>query len=195
MKIAILTSSNKRCNNNEYGRCISGVTKTGEWIRLVADKFGDSIRKDIAMLIPLGSVIEITFERAPLTNQIENVILKSFVVTQDTRTQYVQSVRRVNELGILGNTENRLSSSEMRNIVGTLRLIDVEGLVTYRLPEENCKTKFVYQGHEYIKMSMTAPDYYAATGNERKIGNAYIVVSISEKPPHNKFVAAIYPHK
>ena len=171
------------------------MTKTGEWIRLVADKSGDSIHRDTATLIPLGSVIEATFERAPLKNQTENVILKNFAVTKDSRAQYLQSIQRVNETGIFGNTGNQLSILEMRATAGTLRLIDVTNLATYRQPGENCKTKFVYQGHEYGKMSLTAPDYYAAPGNERRIGNAYIVVSISEKPPHHKFVAAIYPHK
>ena len=195
IKLAILTRSNKRRDNNDYGSCIAGVTATGEWIRLVSDKSGDSIPTTIAEQILIKTVIEAEIERAPLKYQPENCILLNHQPTQDNANPYIQSIRPVNEVGIFGNRYNQVQPTDMSAALGSLRFIKVENLSTYRYEGGNCKAKFAYQGYLYEEMAMTAPGWYAAVGRERTFGNAYIVVSLPNTPAFNKFVAAIYPIK
>lgn len=194
-KIAVMTKSNKALHNGGYGRCVAGITENGEWIRLVSSAGGDSIPQDEANHIPLELVIDATVVRSPLNHQIENAVLLDYTITQESSQQFVQNLQQDCEKGIFGNTRNQLSPLEAGQVSGTLRLIDVEKLRTYRRQGEGCKAAFLYQGFQYIDMAMTDPNRYAAQGTEREFGNAHIVVSLPEGQPYIKFIAAIYPHK
>lgn len=193
IKLAILTSSNKARHDRSYGNCVAGVTSSGKWIRLVSDAAGDSIATNEAKQIPLCKVIEAEIEYVPLTYQTENAVLAKLCgTTQDDVKQYVQAIQPVKEAGIFGTKSNQLTKYEMQYSRGTLRLIHVEDLTTYRHENEKCKAKFNYQGQEYTEISMTAPNWYAAEGTERKIGNAAVIVSLPNDQPFRKFIAAIY---
>lgn len=193
-RIAIVTKSNKAQHNGGYGRCVAGITSEGEWVRLVSSEDGDSISEADAKRIPLGVVIEATIIRVPLAHQIENAVLLEYTVTQEPSQKFVQRLLPIYENGIFGNTKKQLSLLEARRANGTLRLIDVEDLKTYRRPGENCRATFFYQGNQYMDMAMTDPDCYAAAGTERVFGNAHVVLSLPEDEPYIKFIAAIYPH-
>ena len=193
IKVAILTKSNKRRNDGSFGFCVAGIDEYGEWIRLVADEDGDSLPIDVE--ISIGQVILITGKRVPLTYQTENFVLnKCSIVYGEDANQYVNKLRQGDEHGIFGNTSNQLSSAEMKHCKGTLRLVAVENLSTYRRVDESCKCKFTYQGHLYNDVAMTDRGWYAKEGTERKIGKASIVVGLPNSPAFNKFVAAIFQH-
>jgi hypothetical protein len=195
LKLAIITNSCKSRHNREYGRCVAGVASTGEWVRLVSDISGDSIPVNEAKRIPICTVIQAKIERAPLKYQTENAVLSEFSVTQEDAKQYIQNIRSVNETGIFGSTSNQLEVSEMRCVKGTLRLIDAEDLKIYWNYKNKCKTEFDCGGNHY-DLPMTDPNQYTKKGSPLKsIGKAYVVVSLSNDPPFNKFAAAIYPHK
>lgn len=182
-RIAILAKSNKQLHNGGYGSCVAGITEGGEWIRLVSSEDGDSIPQGKANYIPINSVIKAEIRRAPLVHQIENAMLLYFTVTQDSIEPFLQGVHQVEENGIFGNFSNKLSCFEANQNNGTLRLIRVEHLKTYRRPSENCKAEFTYCGHKYIDLAMTDPNCYAASGTIRSFGNAFIVVSLPEDSP------------
>jgi hypothetical protein len=193
-KIAILTKSSKRRNNNEYGCCIAGISESGEWIRLVADREGDSLPKDIG--IDVKQVIIVNGKREPLAYQKENVVLSDFSITKENYIQYINKLEQEEEYGIFGNTLNSMNIAEMRNINTTLRFIYVQNLEIYWDGEITlkCKVRFIYNGNRYEGMPMTAYEYYTKKGSTPKyIGDAHIVVSLSNYSPFNKFVAAIYP--
>jgi len=195
LNLLIMANSNKRRFDDSYGRCVAAVTSTGEWIRLVADKEGDSIPDSLMKEIKLRTVVKAEIERAPLTYQKENAVLLKFDVIQDNINEYLKNIESVNESGIFGNVSNQLSSAEIKNSKGTLRYIVVDELSTYRNKAENdtCKATFVYKENKYEEMAMTDPNCYAAKGKSRTIGKARIVVSLPNKSPFYKFVAAIHP--
>ena len=196
-KVAILAKSNKRRNNKkDYGYCVAGIDESGKWIRFVADNDGDSLPEDVN--IKVGQVILANGKRAPLTHQIENVVLDDFCVTKETVNQYVGSLTQVDEVGIFGSTDNQLTAIEMRNVNGTLRLIGVSKLEVYweGSVDLKCKARYEYNGTYYDGMSMTDPSNYTKKGSAPKqIGKAHIVVSLPEQPPYIKFVAAIFPQR
>jgi len=193
--LAILASSNKARPDGSYGRCIAAITQTGEWVRLVADGNGASIPEKEAQQLSTGKVIEADIVRVPLDYQKENAILRNFRLLGHDAERYFQNIIPVNEVGIFGNTSNRLSIWEINPGIGTFRLLKVEDLLTYRRENENCKAKFIYNGIQYNEMAMTDPNWYAKQNTERPIGQALIVVSLPDSPVFNKFIAAIHPLK
>ena len=193
IKVAILTKSNKRRYDNNYGFCVSGIDESGEWIRLVADKEGDSLPSNTG--IEVGQVISVNGEWAPLVYQTENFVLDDFVIVHDNYYQYMNRLKQENEEGIFGNTANQVSISEMQRINGTLRLIAVEELGIYwEGIDPKCKVRFKYDGTHYEGMAMTDPKSYTRKGSGAKqLGKAHIVISLPNQPAYNKFVAAIFP--
>ena len=193
-KIAILTKSNKRRRNGQYGCCIAGITEDGEWIRLVADKDGDSLPENIE--IQVWQVVLAYGERAPLTYQTENVVLDHFDLVDDHINKYIRNLQQITEVGIFGNTSNRLSQEEMCEAKGTLRWIKVQNLEIYWNEHNSCRVLFDYNGNYFEGISMTDPKQYTNKGSSPKqIGEAHIVVSLPDSPAFNKFVAAIFPSK
>ena len=194
-KVAILTKSNKRRFDGNYGFCVAGINETGEWIRLVDDKEGDSLPTDVK--IEVGQVILAGGEWTPLAYQTENFVLDKFYVIHEDFDQYVGRLQQVDEEGIFGNTDNQLTISEMRRTTGTLRLIEVNDLEIYwEGANPKCKVRFKYSGTHYEGMAMTDPNSYTRKGSAPKqIGNAHIVVSLPAQPAYNKFVAAIFPQR
>jgi len=193
-KVAILTKSNKHRDDGGYGCCIAGVSETGEWIRFVADANGDSLPRNTE--INTRQIILAEGWCAPLKYQTENVVLCDFHLLQGRVGDYVKNLKQTKEAGIFGNTANSLSYAEMSKITGTLRLIEVQNLEIYWNSEQKCKVRFERGNTFYEAMPMTDPIYYTKKGSPPKaIGDAFIVVSLSEYPPFNKFVAAIYPKK
>jgi len=196
LNLLIMANSNKRRPDNTFGRCVAAVTLNGEWIRLVADKEGNSIQENDVRGIKLLTVVMAEIERAPLIYQNENaILLKKLDIIQENKDNYLKNIKHIDELGIFGNTSNHLSIHEINNGVGgTLRYISVDELSTYRGESDGdkCKAMFLYQKNTYEEMAMTDPNWYAAKGTTRKIGKARIVVSIPNTPPFNKFIAAIH---
>lgn len=194
-KIAILTKSNKQRNNKkDFGYCVAGVTESGEWIRLVADKDGDSLPENIE--IETMQVYLVNGEGASLAYQTENILLNDFRRVDDNFNQYINGLKQVDEVGIFGNTGNSLTDAEMQNINGTLRLIKVQNLEIYWSQNQKCRVCFEYDRNRYEDVAMTDPNHYTRKGSPPKhIGNAYIVVSLPDARPYIKFVAAIYPTK
>ncbi|GBU20295.1 hypothetical protein R80B4_00171 [Fibrobacteres bacterium R8-0-B4] len=191
LNLLIMANSNKRrFDKTTFGRCVAGVTLDGEWIRLVADKEGDSILDSVAEKVRLLTVVRAEIERTPLKYHKENaILLKNLGTIQDNKDNYLKNIKPIDEIGIFGNTSNQLSNDEMKKCVGgTLRYVSVDGLEIY----DRKKAKFVYQGHKYENMSMTDKNGYAAEGTTRLFGKAHIVVSLPNEPIFNKFVAAIH---
>ena len=195
IKLAILTKSNKRRHNDDYGLCVAAIDESGEWIRLVADKEGDSLPTNTKL--DVRQVLCVYGERAPLAYQIENFVLDDFYVINEDFNQYIRRLKQADEEGIFGNKANQVSKKDMTNIDGTLRLIEVKELAIYwEGLDPKCKACFIYDGTRYEGMAMTDPNNYTRKGSEaKKIGNAYIVVSLPDQPAYNKFVAAIFPQK
>ena len=119
-RIAIMTKSNKALHNGGHGCGIAGITATGAWIRLVSDKAGDSISEAEAKSIQLRCVLEAKIIHAPLAHQIENAVLCSYKMTQESSKQFIRNLTKVNEIGIFGNIDCRLSLSEANQTTGTL---------------------------------------------------------------------------
>ncbi|MDR1136011.1 MAG: hypothetical protein LBL49_07525 [Clostridiales Family XIII bacterium] len=192
LKVAILASSNKRRHDDEYGCCVAGVTEEGEWIRLVADKCGDSIREKDAPKV--GKVIAASFEYASFKNQIENAILIDFTPTTEDPKEYVKNIKPVHEDALFGNKRNFLTKLEIKHCEGSLRRVFVRDLEVYWNETSSCRARFTYQQEFYEGIAMTDPKHYTKKGSApKRIGEAYIVVSLPSDPPYNKFIAAIYP--
>jgi hypothetical protein len=189
LKIAILTRSNKRRNNGEYGCCVAGITENGEWIRLVADRDGDSLPQDNSTPIT-KTVIDAKVAPTPLAYQPENAILDSWKLLSESTKAYVGKLAPTSEPFLFGNNSNRLSNDEIRQTNGSLRLIEVKDIIVY----DGKKCRFTHNGNQYEDISMTDPNCYAQEGTVRSFGNATIVVSLPNSSPYIKFVAAIYSH-
>ncbi|MCL2351739.1 MAG: hypothetical protein FWC55_04315 [Firmicutes bacterium] len=189
LKIAVLAVSNKRRHNDDYGRCVAGVTENGEWIRLVADKDGDSLPVNTG-LRPM-SLIEANVEYAPLVHQPENAVLIDYRFAGGDIKNYLAALKPCLERYVFGNPSNRLNENEMREVRGSLRLILVRNLEIYS--SGRWKVRFTYNECDYADIAMTDPKHYR---NER-FDSAYILVSLPNAERcyggYYKFAAAIYP--
>jgi hypothetical protein len=190
MKIAILARSNKRRHDKSYGCCVAGITENGEWIRLVADEGGDSLPDDNTTP-RVATVIEADIVQAPLEYQVENAILGYWnYIDNEDPNDYVSILVQPNEQYLFGSTCDKLNISERNKVEGSLRIVDVQALRTYK--SEGWRASFIYNGNEY-EISMTAPNGYGKGGTVKDFGDACIVVSTPKDSPFLKFVAAIYP--
>jgi hypothetical protein len=195
MRIAILARSNNRRKNGEYGCCVAGITEHGKWIRLVADKSGDSLPDDDTAP-QVCSVIDAEIKPAPLQYQPENAILADFVYINDDIddiNEYVKGLEVVYEDYLFGNDRNNLSELGMRRVIGSLRLVKAEDLEIYKNDKGSWKTRFSYNGVKYEDIAMKDPKNY----RKEKFAKANIVVSLPNDDGgysgFYKFVAAIYP--
>ena len=191
MEIAILAKSNKRRRNGDYGYCVAGIAKTGEWIRLVSDKNGDSLSK--TMKFEVLDVILAEVELSPLEFQCENAVLLSFMKLDENADTYIDILYQPNYAKIFSNSSYRLTEAEMRSLHGvSLMLAAVADLQVYKATHGSWKVNFVFNNVLYENIAMTDPKYYY----EGRIGNASIVVSLpavdSGYAGYYKFVAAIY---
>jgi hypothetical protein len=189
-KIVVLANSQKLCiATSKYGRLVAGATKSGEWIRLVLDESGDAIPQDIAMRMPVGRVIDVSVERAPLARQTENAILLDFADTHENPAEYTRNIQPVDEDGIFGNSSDRLPQAPT---AGTLRYVHVENLRIYWDKNSLCKADFICKGDQHIGLSMTDSRFYTPKGTSPvRYGNAHIVVSLPDSPIYSKCVASI----
>jgi hypothetical protein len=190
MKIAIITRSNKRRFNKDYGCCVAGITEHGDWIRLVADEFGDSL-PDNNMTPKANTVIEADVLPAPLAFQPENAVLGNWYTINESISQYIELIGLSSENYIFGNTSNRLNKVEMESINGSLRLFKVSNLEIYRGTNNSWKVKFNYNRNDYDDIAMTDPKHYRVGF----IGDAHVVVSLPNDDGgfsgYYKFVATI----
>ena len=198
----ILASSNKRRRNNDYGRCVAGITENGKWIRLVADGTGDSLPVHVGKKLKPFLIINANVTFAPLKYQPENAILLDYSRIGNYESTYFNAAYNSHpEQYIFGNLSNRLSEDEMSRINGSLRMIKASDIEIYKNDKESWKIKFKHFKHdgnmttvlsEYEDIAMTDPDFYRV----KKIGAACIVLSLpSDKGGYSayyKFVAAIH---
>jgi len=75
MYILILTKSDKKCKDNSPGFCVAGITRTGEWVRLVSGISGDSLRSSDCRFFDVGDNLFVdkdVISPGPLPFQPEN---------------------------------------------------------------------------------------------------------------------------
>ena len=195
MKVIILTKSYKRTKNNEYGRCVAGLTENGNWIRLVSDASGGSLSDKDCKTFKCLDIIDVETVAYPLEYQPENEGL----VRLNGKTGRLSIEEVIERYGMdddthcFVNNHNLLYENEMKQTKGSLMLVAVQNLRIYKDDRNKYKAEFIYNGIKYENISMTAPDFY----KEAAYKNAYIVVSLppdtGEYIGYYKFVAAIYP--
>jgi hypothetical protein len=196
LKIAILTRSYKQRNDKKTsGRCVAGITEEGKWIRLVADKDGDSLPPDNSTPFT-KTVIDAEVVPSPLANQTENAILIGWKLLDESIKAYVAKLSPVNETFLFGNKLDRLNDDEIKRTKGSLRLVKVSDMKVYEVYDDirrrvTYKCSFMYKENQYEKIAVTDPRFYTPAG-VGSFGNATIVVSLPNSPIYMKFVAAIY---
>jgi hypothetical protein len=190
--------SDKKRHNGEKGYCIAGLDSSGNWVRLVANKSGDSIDKEKVDMKPLD-IYDVKTKVAPIKHQPENNVLDGYKRTchvSETPT-FRGAIRRAlcKKKYLFQNDNYYIKLSDHSDKDGSLLVAEVSGLKVRQVAGKT-KCEFDYNGVHYDYMSVTDPNFYG----DYKVGNAYVVIStptesdyVKETGQMFKFVAAIYP--
>ena len=198
-KILLLTKSSKRKNNNQYGSCVAGVDyDTMEFIRLVADKEGDSLTDGEMLWKPLDIIQCDINGPYPIGNQVENYVVDTNTVKK-VNYKDIAFIKKLYEedkfqrKSFFGNMSDRIANTELLGY--SLSVIMVKDLVVYR--DDKYRADFAIGDNKASNISMTDPDYYKTAKNATKskpisIGNSIIIVSLPSDTPYCKFIAKIF---
>lgn len=206
MNIIILTKS---CKNKKY--CVAGINDKEELVRLgidnkaeiPADIFKYKDGKDIC----IGDMININkFEKSPLENQPENIIINIDEI------EFVQKVEDKELLKILekrGNNNNRYiffndkeyiekEKIEQNYDIHSLDIVMTNNINIYikeSYGKRKSKADFCYNGIRYSEFSITDSDYFDYNKKQFSNGKFYLVVSLANKliqDKYYKFIAKIF---
>ena len=193
----------------QKGYCVSGLTLSGEWVRLVTSPgHENAVSKAVMDLYPCLDVISVNLlKHIPLGCQTENYLIneheKIEIVQRGVDIRcLLQTPYMSNNRYIFGNSENFLAENFAMKYPNSLMLVQVTDLrFTFVRDEKTAKYKFrcsfKYKGNVYEKMRITDPVYCNEVHNNECLKNAAIVVSLPSQPYVNgefyKFVAKIFP--
>jgi hypothetical protein len=195
MELLVLAKPDKKCKDQTKGFCIAGVTENGQWVRLVSNPNGDSVRANECRSFDTGNSIYIDDKNIfhyPLVYQPENFYVNDFRCIHVLSKQVtLPSVSK--DSYIFLNNNHFLRASEIPHVGKSLVLAEVTDLIIYKNEYEKIKARFMHNNKLYEEMSITDPRFYA----EKSIKKAHVVVSLPQEPYNElyyyKFVAAIYP--
>jgi len=199
-KILILAKSSKRRHDGAFGSCVAGIDNKGNFIRLVADRFGDSLTDKEAQFEPLDIIECEVSEPYPIGNQTENCIIDSatinFISKQDILfIKKLYEEDRFPRKSFFGSMQNRIDNDQY--LGHSLSVICVKDLLIYRDENYKYKADFSIGKNRAIRISMTDPDYYkqaknAAIDSPIVVDNAILFVSLPGTPIYHKFIAKIF---
>ena len=195
--ILILTKSNKKRHDGSYGKCIAGVTRESKgkykWIRLVADRSGDSILDSNFPYGPLD-VIEADLCPCPHNNHVENY---TYDYVSRKQTISLEQLKRIfgrmphSFFGIMASKYDGTPDCSLTILLASDIRIYWDEKNGYKRQRMDFK-----MGKNTAKgISMTDPEHYTNKSNneEKRIPLAICVASLPDHPIYNKFIASIFP--
>lgn len=192
------------------GFCITGLTSSGEWLRLVRNEEGTSLLeadlqipdKDEACE-PLDVVRVEIVKRVPRGNHAEDVRIKTNTIKKLGRFglgAVLRFHRPEKHEYVFGNASDSLTQDEMDsfNFNYSLVFVRVKNLcITYNVHKG--KASFDYNGAHYKEIRVTDPEFCPPKGTrgvDAELGNAYLVMSMPFEPYKDgcyyKFAAKIF---
>ena len=197
-RILILAKSNKHRYDGGYGKCVAGLIHEPDrhysWVRLVADRDGDSLTDDDFPYKPLD-IVEAELTPCPLRNHIENCTFTNLnKVTSINHTQLKQIFKQMPH-SFFGD----MSSSYQRGIpTNSLTILLAHDIRIYWEEKNGYKRQrmdFSMGNNRATSISMTDPKHYTNKDQnaERTIPLAICVASLPNEPQFNKFIASIFP--
>lgn len=193
-KVTILAKSSKH-----KGFCVAGVDENGRWVRLVSDEQGEALAGSYCSNFDVLDVVSLLIEPKPIKYQPENILVKS-KCSNVGKTNINDLLKKHPYLlhngdYIFANNTHKVFEEDMGLLKNSLLIAKVKDISTVFLDGRKCKASFVYNGRNYINVSVTDPNCY--TKDPISYKGAYIVVSVPSEPwetyGYFKFVAAIYP--
>lgn len=196
-KILLLAKSAKRRHDGvNYGFCVAGIFRNPngsyQWIRLVADKSGDSIPDGSFCFNPLD-IIEADVYPCPRNNQIEN---HTFDNPKKIGAIGINQLKRVfSKLphSFFGSTSNIFDGKPNNS----LTILLATNIKIYREDDGAGSSKMNFKIGDNLARGIAMTDYnympkkYA---NEIKtLPLAICVASLPDSSPYYKFIASIFP--
>ena len=196
-QLLILTKSNKKRHDGSYGKCVAGIAKKTdgqyEWIRLVADRSGDSILDSDFPYKPLD-IIEADLHPCPNGNHIENCTYDFVSKKRTISVEQLKDIYREMPHSFFGSMASKYDGVPAKS----LTILLASNIRIYWEESGGVKRQrmdFNMGNNRAIGISMTDPDYYTnkAVNEERHIPLAICVASLPDQPVYNKFIASIFP--
>ncbi len=199
-KVLILAKSNKKRHDGVYGKCIAGVSLEPEdryeWIRLVADKEGDSLL-DSQFPYETLDVIDVELFPCPLGNQIENCCFQVYGKVGHKNLDELRSIFDNMPHSFFGSMNDFVISP--RNSLTILFAKNLHIHWLERAGNRYQKVDFDMGNNHAVNISMTDPEHYTNKAQEatKDIPLAICVASLPSEPifqnHYTKFIAAIFP--
>ena len=196
-KCLILAKSYKRRRDGKSGgRCVAGIVRDEHngfrWVRLVADRFGESILDSEFPFNPID-VIEVDLTPCPQKNHIENCTYEFPRKITTASTKQLKNIFDKLPHSFFGSMSNHFEGSP----TNSLSILFAKDLRIYWRVENGNKPKVDFRmgNNEATRVAVTDPNYYVDPGNhEMRIPLAICVVSLPiDGPYYTKFVASIFP--
>lgn len=200
------------------GFCTTGLTSSGEWLRLVRDEEGTSLLASDLQISkhnsnsnsnqeelcePLDVVRVEIIKKVPRNNHAEDVQIKTNAIRKLGRFGLGAVLRLHNQEEhkyIFGNTSDSLTQDEMDKFSFNYSLVFVRVKnirITYNLHKG--KVSFDYNDEHYKGIRVTDPEFLPAKGiqgADAAFEKAYLVVSMPNVPYKDglyyKFAAKIF---
>lgn len=197
-KILILAKSNKARHDHSYGKCIAGITRGSngkyEWIRLVADKSGDSVLEEDFPFCPLD-IIEAEVYPCPHNNHVENHIFDSVRKISSITISQLKNIYREMPHSFFGSMSNTFQGRPENSLTILLASNIHFYWKTGDDGRKHQKVDFKIGNNMAKDVAMTDPDHYTnkRTSEEKVIPLAICVASLPDSPVYSKFIASIFP--
>jgi len=181
----------KSLKDKDY--CVAGIDmETGEWVRLVSSKDGDSCPKEFLddSKVNVLDVIEVGFKyHAPYKTQKENWLIDESILPKKLGTKTIEQVMKIRLSSaspyVFGNDKNALSTDDVKNLNHSLEIIEATKLSFDTSLKgdgrHHYKIHFTYKGNQY-HLSLTDPKFRVEGIDSWIIPKAIIVVSIPSEP-------------
>ena len=199
-KILILAKSNKKRHDGTYGKCVAGVSlEPGDgykWIRLVADRQGDSLL-DSQFPYETLDVIDVELYPCPLGNQIENCCFRVYEKTGHISVDGLRNIFEKMPHSFFGSMSDSAISPHNSLTILLAKNLHIHWLE--RAGRKYQKVDFDMGNNHATNISMTDPEHYTNKdqGATKDILLAICVASLPSEPSfqdyYPKFIAAIFP--
>ena len=197
-KILILAKSNKRRHDGTYGKCVAGLTqdqnKEYRWVRLVADRDGDSVTDAAFPFNPLD-IIEADISPCPLRNHIENHTYSNARKISSITIEQLKNMYPLLPHSFFGSTSNTFENGTPTSSLTICIAKDMRIYWEERDGHKRQKADFILGNHPVNGVAMTDPKFYTnkESNEEKTIPVAICVASLPNEPVYHKFIAGIFP--
>ena len=197
-QIIILAKSNKRRHDGTYGKCVAGLTRETnggyQWVRLVADREGDSLTDEDFPYKPLD-VVEAELTPCPLRNHIENYTFANLEKRSSINLSQLKEIFQQMPHSFFGSMTSYYRDGTPPNSLSILLAHDIRIYWEEKHGDKKQRMDFSMGNNRATGISMTDRRHYTdkATSAEKTIPLAICVASLPNEPVYNKFIASIFP--